>query len=156
MDSEDTVKKEYTLHYILKSSMNSEEAHQYRATINERIQGSGGEIKASICSEAAHRLAYSLGRESNGYFCESVFLLEPEHIGALADAVKHDTQITRYMIQRKQKRVRHKAKRLTKRMAQEKEVAPRQFIQTPQIGEKRESVNMEEIDRKLDEIIKNI
>jgi len=153
---EESPKKEYILHYILKPSMSSDEAHQYRSAMNEKIQGNGGEVKASVCQEAAQRLAYPIARESSGYFCESVFLLQPEHVTALSDTLKHEVQITRYVIKRKEKRAQPKIRKQTRRIPGEKEITSRQPFPTSRPEEKRETVSMEEIDKKLDEIIKNI
>ena len=136
--------------------MNTAEAEKYRATINERIQAAGGEIQASLCQDSARGLAYPIGKESHGYFCESAFTLERQNVRELADTFRHDPSIIRYMIEhREKKRLVEKARRTRKMPLRPSIVAPSDSAPAS-LQEKRENISMDEIDKKLDEIIKNI
>lgn len=152
---DEQLKGSYILHFILASGMNAEETDKYRATVNDQIQAAGGEIQASLCQDSARSLAYPIGKESHGYFCESVFILAPTNVKELADTLKHDSSIVRYMIEhREKKRTPEKARR-TRKMPRPSAVAPSDSAFAP-LQEKRENISMDEIDKKLDEIIKNI
>jgi len=157
IEEEKKIKGNYILHYILVSSMNAEETDKYRAEINEKIQTAGGEIQASICQDSARNLAYPIGKESHGYFCESVFTLEQENVAELSDTLKHDSSIVRYMIERRAKKRPLEKARRTRKMPKPSVAAPSPSDSAPAaLGEKRENISMDEIDKKLDEIIKNI
>lgn len=150
---DEQIKSSYILHFILKSSMNAEETDKYRAVVNDKIRAAGGEIEASLCQNSARIFAYPIGKESRGYFCESVFTLEQKTVKEIADTLRHEVSITRYMIERREKKRRpEKARRMRKTPPQ-----PSALVGTPpSLQEKREGLSMDEIDKKLDEIIKNI
>ncbi len=144
------IKREYILHFIVKPSMNPEELHTYRTSVNEKILGMGGKVNASVCQESARRLAYPIKKESQGYMCESAFLIEPASVKGLSDALKQDAPLIRYVIEEKPKR-----RQITlRRRGREREIMVSQGA-SPQ-PEKHEKISMEEINKKLDEIIKNI
>jgi ribosomal protein S6 len=151
-------KREYILHFIVKSSLNPEELHMYRTGVNEKILGMGGKVNASVCQEIARRLAYPIKKESQGYMCESAFLIEPKSIQGLSDALKQDVPLIRYVIEEKPKRKqvaqrRRRSERLTPPESRGREAMAPQGAPLP---EKHEKISMEEINKKLDEIIKNI
>jgi len=183
ISTDEGVKKQYTLNSILKSSLNSAETDKHRADLNEKIQKAGGEIGSSLCSEAPKRLVYPINKESQGYFCECSFDILPEDLKNIKDILEPDTQIVRYMLERRKKISVNKRQ---KRLRRSKEGALKLFShtkpeslhapstdpletmhQSPETTEpatpkesatkeKREKVNMEEIEKKLDEIIDNI
>jgi ribosomal protein S6 len=144
-------KREYILHFIVKPSMNPEELHMYRASVNERILGMGGKVNASVCQEMPRRLAYPIKKESQGYMCESAFLIEPKSIKGLSDALKQDAPLMRYVIEEKPKRTQIAVRRRGRERPSPIPPTPG----TPGL-EKHEKISMEEINKKLDEIIKNI
>lgn len=144
------IKREYILHFIVRPTVGAEELHMYRAAMNEKIQGMGGKVNASVCQETARRLAYPIKKEGQGYVCESVFLFEPKKLKGLSDALKQEASIIRYVLEQKEKR----PKVQVRRRRSEQTIMPQGA--TPATLEKREKISMEEIDKKLDEIIKNI
>lgn len=161
---EETIKKQYILHFILGSSVNSGGADARRAKINQKIEARDGEIEASICQDASRRFAYPINKQNGGYFCESVFSVSPENIKALSDDLKSEPQIIRYMVELK-KPVKFRAKPTRSERYKNTAEAPQHATRptSPTSKEsidsgarKREKVSMEEIDKKLDEIIKNI
>ena len=155
IQEEEQLKGSYILHFILASSMNAEETDKHRAEVNEKIQAAGGEIQASLCQDSARGLAYPIRKESNGYFCESVFTLARTNVKELSDTLKHDSSIIRYMIEHREKKRPPEKARRTRKMPRPSIVAPSDSAPAP-LQEKRTSISMDEIDKKLDEIIKNI
>jgi ribosomal protein S6 len=162
---EETIKKQYTLHFILDSSVNSGGADACRAKINEKIEARGGKIEASICQDASRRFAYPINKQNAGFFCESVFSVFPESIKTLSDDLKSEHQIIRYMVEfKKPMKFRAKPTRGERYKSAIQGEATRLVVPARQASEapydsgshKREKVSMEEIDKKLDEIIKNI
>lgn len=173
MEKHSVAKKEYVLHFMLKPTMPAQETDNFRARMNEKIQAHDAQILASLCEERARRLAYPIEKESQAYFCESVFRISPKKVRALFDSLMLEPQIIRYTIERKQKiKKRKQRKAITSIMREEPGVpasAPifepssslpseiqRETSSTAPVTTKREKISMEEIDKKLDEIIKNI
>lgn len=176
------VKRQYSLNFILKSSLNTEETDKYRAGLNEKIQKVGGQIGASLCSDTPRQFVYPINKEFKGYFCECVFDILPKDLKNIEGLLKPDPQIIRYMLeqkssvgkrQKKSSRAKGGLQRLpyhaspeTLRMPSTKpsemsdksssaieQTTPKEMAEAK---EKREKVNMEEIEKKLDEIIDNI
>ncbi len=157
------IKKRYILHFILKPEFNAaDDLHNYRQTINKKIEALEGQIEASLCQEETRRLAYEIGKQSQGYLCESAFLIEPEKIKELSNNLKGESRIVRYMIETKKpmsKKTRLRSMRLRSIPA---EIKPSEqaMQETHKTGgreqEKRSKISIDEIDKKLDEIIKNI
>lgn len=145
------IKREYILHFIVKASMNPDELHMYRAAVNEKIQVMGGKVSASVCQEIARRLAYPIKKESQGYMCESAFLIEPKSVKGLFDAFKQEAPLIRYVIEEKPKR-----KQTAVRRRERQRLSPSPVEPALPASEKHEKISMEEINKKLDEIIKNI
>ena len=180
MDTEEAIKKQYTLHFILHSSVNQDGADFARGKINQKIEAQGGKIEASICQDASRKFAYPINKQLGGYFCESVFSAPSESIKTLSDDLKNEPQVIRYMVEFK-KPMKFRAKRSRLReagarygVAEARREKPRTVAGPPSyeseakpvrgeskvpanaVTDKREKISMEEIDKKLDEIIKNI
>ena len=98
-DTSEQIKKQYTLHFILKPGLSSEETHNYRQVINDKVSALDGKIEASICQESARRLAYPIGKEQQGYLCESVFSLAPEKVKSLYEDLRQESNIIRHVIE---------------------------------------------------------
>ena len=155
-------KKRYILHFILKPEFNAaDELHDYRQTINKKIEALEGQIEASLCQEQTRRLAYEVGKQQQGYLCESAFLIGPEKIKELSDNLKGEPRIVRYMIETKKPMSKKMRLRTTRFRSIQSGIKPsEQAIEdTGKAGreqEKRSKISIDEIDKKLDEIIKNI
>lgn len=161
-------KRQYTVNFILKSSLNAEETDKYRAEFNDKIRENEGNIEASLCYESPKNFAYAIDKNAKGYFCECVFSLRPSAIEGLNNFLKKEDKIIRYMITSKEnEEVRHvKKKRGIARATQpppyekasETDTRPSQKTETKAEEEKskKNKVNMEDIEKKLDEIIDNI
>lgn len=154
---EDQAKKQYILHYIFKPDFTSEdELHNHRQAINEKITTFGGEVGASICQESIRRLAYPIKKIGKGYSCEAAFIMEPEKVNQLAESLRHESKLLRHMIELKKPR-RIKSRRKPDFSAEKKKEFVGEHAEQPSAAEeKREKISIEELDKKLEEIIKNI
>lgn len=159
------VKRQYTLSLILSPDLKYEETDQYRASLNEKIGESNGDVVSSICSEAPKQFAYAINRGTQGYFCECVFGATPEALKSIENAVKSDKQVIRYLLEVKQSIPAKRQKRARKSQPTYERVpspaAPGESRQASRgaledADKNREKVNMDEIEKKLDEIIGNI
>lgn len=162
MTETEIAKKQYILHYITKPDFASEEElHNVRQFINEKVTALGGTIEASLCQDNARRLAYPIKKCERGYFCETAFLLDPERVKELYDNLRLDPVILRYVIGFKPKATKNRPlRRRTPLVLEGKAEMPPQNQQNTQTvppqAETREKISIEELDKKLDEIIKNI
>ncbi|MFY9457360.1 MAG: 30S ribosomal protein S6 [Candidatus Spechtbacterales bacterium] len=158
------IKKHYILHFILKPEFNSaDDLHNYRQTINEKIEALEGRIEASLCQEETRRLAYQIEKQQQGYLCESAFLIDPTRIKELANNLTGEPHIVRYMIEIKKplkKNARLRAMRLRSiPVPGQTKPSEQAILDTGNMGreqEKRSKITLDELDKKLDEIIKNI
>jgi len=161
-EQEDKVKREYTLHFIISSSIGQEEILKSKESVNEKIQNAGGQIESSLCQEGAKKLAYQVKKNLAGNVCESVFLIDPENIGQINASLKQDANLLRFMLQSKREMPKNYNRRIRKRpltktfSAESEQPQTSLDKETQDAKEKRDKVSIEEIDKKLDEIIKNI
>lgn len=158
-ETKEQIKKHYILHFVLKPEFNAaDDLHNYAQTINAGIEALEGQIEASLCQEGTRRLAYQIGKQQQGHFCESAFLIAPEKIKKLSDNLKGQAMIMRYMIESKQPIKRNALLRMRRLRTRPAQTSPIEHTRegASQEKEKRSKVSMDEIDKKLDEIIKNI
>lgn len=156
------LKKRYMLHYIANPGLDAAELEKYRATLNERMNAHGAQIEASICEEQVRNLSYPINKEQRGHFCEIAFLMEPQKIKDLSETISHDPKILRCTVEFRRRtrkiQIRRRAPEERKYMEsaiKDKETGEKKGEYVPQ-AEKRDKISIEEIDKKLDEIIKNI
>ena len=155
-DIQDKIKKRYILHFIIKSSLNLDELERNKAFVNEKIQGLGGEVETSICQDTPKKLAYKIDKESHGYFCESAFRMDTEKVGSITDNLKQNNDILRYLIEAKISK-KSLQKKVRSRVAEPKNPTVSMQETSKESHEDKEKViSIDEIDKKLDEIIKNI
>jgi len=155
-DMQDSVKKQYILHYILRPDITGEEElHGQRTAINAKVEAAGGKIEASLCQDSARRFAYPIKRIERGYFCETAFQLDPEGVKGLYEALRLEPFVLRHLIESKSPAAKIRPNRKPKFSAQKEVHAPTPA--TPQGKDAQaEKISIEELDKRLDEIIKNI
>jgi ribosomal protein S6 len=160
---EESPSKKYILHFMLTSSLDSSDVYTHRTKINEIIEARDGKIEASVCQDSSRNLAYPIKKEFRGYFCESAFSVSPENIKDIEGDLKKVSQIMRYMIEFKKPAKSNikppRSERSLDKNIQDKPVPiqkPEEQAPILKNDEARERISMEEIDKKLDEIIKNI
>lgn len=161
---EDITKRRYTLHFMLKSAVGVEGAHNFSQEISKKVETLGGKIETSMCGEQTRIFAYPIKKEGQGFLCETVFLIEPEKIKDLYNDLKNEDSVLRHVIETKkptqksvklrmEKERRRSIKKEGKSLTEKDEKAE---PITKQEAKKRDKISIEEIDKKLDEIIKNI
>ena len=107
-------------------------------------------------------MAYQVKKNLAGNVCESVFLIDPENIGQINASLKQDANLLRFMLQSKREMPKNYNRRIRKRpltktfSAESEQPQTSLDKETQDAKEKRDKVSIEEIDKKLDEIIKNI
>lgn len=159
---QEKTKKEYTLNFILNPSIAQEGVSAYKENINEAIQNAGGNIQSSVCQMTPQKLAYPIKKGGSGYLCESTFVIDSDAVPQINEGLSRDKNLMRFIIQSKERnrvitrerRVRKKP--LTKTFSPESADTASLRHENEDAKEKREKVSIEEIDKKLDEIIKNI
>lgn len=156
--------RQYELNYFLSPYLSEEEVSTFfnkiKNFLNE-IQGKTEEFR----EPKIQKLAFSLKGHSEGYFGEIKFLAEPEKIPELEKKLKLETNILRFSIltvlpkkQRPEKPMKkpriRPAEPNTIEEKEEKKTEAKEKEAKPET--KKEKVKLEEIDKKLDEIIGNI
>ncbi len=135
----------YELALFLTSNLSDKEAEEKFNNLIKEIENLGGSIKETNLPRL-QPLAYEIKKENSGYFCTVSFKLDPEKIEELNKILKLDTLILRYLIVKKiektkpQPSLRHIPSKETFSKAEEKEIS--------------QEVSLEELDRKLDELLK--
>jgi small subunit ribosomal protein S6 len=131
--------KLYELTYLISPEVSEEELKSLNEKINSLIQKGAGalnEIKPPI----KKKLAYPIKKQNEAFLIELSFYLEPEKLGSLEKELKAEKKILRYLILAKPKL---KIIKLRKR--------PKKVIPKPL---KEKKVELKEIEKKLEEILK--
>ena len=162
-DEDEQITRTYILRFIVKPGIAPDDLHKYSQSLNEKVSALGGKIEASICSEGVRALAYPIAREQRGYFCESVFQANQDQLKGFSAGLKQDSNILRYVIEKRARpgktflRPSEARKAEWKKKMEEASAKTSKAQNQPILEqEKRGKISMEEIDKKLDEIIKNI
>ena len=160
IEEKNEVNRQYIISFILNPSLNASEVDRARIGLNEKIASHTGSVSTSICQEAPRNLAYPIGKTSQGYFCECAFEVDTEKLRDIDSEFKNDTDIIRHMIEvkyapsKKQQKRRMRATQYKPQM-EAAGVGKEGAKQQPETG-LREKVSVEEIEKKIDEIIDNI
>lgn len=158
------LKKQYTLYFILNSSILQEDTNNCKEKVNEKIQALNGQIEASTCEQRLSKLAYPINKVASGFICESAFVIDSEKIRLLSESLKHTKDLARFIIESKKEAPKIKPRirrrkitdaKITTGPERPQTLALDEIVLEP-IKERREKISIEEIDKKLDEIIKNI
>ena len=130
----------YELAYLISPELPEEELKSLQEKINSLIQKGAGvlnEIKLPI----KKKLAYPIKKQREAFLINFNFYLEPEKLGSLEKELKSEKKILRYLILAKPK---SKIAKVRKR--------PTKII--PKIPVKEKKVELKEIEKKLEEILK--
>jgi len=148
--------KPYELTYIISSDEKSEEAENLKKEVEVFVQEKGGIIVKSE-KTVPQSLAYPIKRHSSGFFVTLEFQTEEKEIKALVEKLEKNPKILRHVIiikkpvkQRKERRTR-KPIMMPKDKSGVSEVYKEKAKKEP-FGPK-EEVKLEDIDKKLDEIL---
>jgi len=133
--------KNYEITYLISSEISEEEVQQTQSQLASLIQEEGG-LLLEEKMPFRKKLAYPVKKQSQAYLSYLVFQLEPEKLKNLEKKTKEISQILRYLL-------------LMKRPKKEQKAAV--FVKKPKTlkTEKEKKVDIEEIGKKLDEILEN-
>jgi small subunit ribosomal protein S6 len=136
--------KNYELTYLIKSDLTEEEVKEFQEKIISLIQEKGG-VLGKINSPLKKKLAYPIKKEGQAYLATLNFQLNPEELAGLEKKIKLKNQILRYLIlTKKEAKIIPEAIKIPPIAKKRKEVIP----------EKEKKVELEEIEKKLEEILK--
>lgn len=132
--------KNYEITYLISSDLSEEQVQQTQSRLVALIQEEGG-LMLEEKTPFRKKLAYPVKKYSQAYLSFLVFQLDPEKLKSLEKKIKEVGQILRYLL-------------LIKRPVKERMV---DFGRKPRIKktEKEKKVEIEEIGKKLDEILEN-
>lgn len=162
VEEKNEIKRQYIATFILNSSMNASEIDTARTELNERIISHDGNVSTSICQESSKNFAYPIEKTSQGYFCECVFEADTEKIRDIENEFKNDTKVIRYMMEVKKAPSKKQQKRRVSQYRPRMDAAgagkrgASDKTESSTEADKREKISVEEIERKIDEIIDNI
>jgi len=131
--------KNYEITYLISSEIAEEQVQQVQSQIVSLIQDEGG-IMLEEKMPFRKKLAYPVKKQSQVYLSYLVFQLEPEKLKNLEKELKEVSQILRYLL-------------LIKQPVKERKITA--FVRKPKVQkpEKEKKVDIEEIGKKLDEIL---
>lgn len=141
----------YELTYIINPNLSDDEAAKQTDKVRGFINQEGGEIKDEKLNEK-RRLAYQIKKQSFGFFVTIIFNIEPEKIAEIEKKVRLEPRILRHLLILKGESRREAASRRPIKPRKEtiiSKTAPETKIEKP------EKVKIEEIDKKLEEILED-
>lgn len=146
----------YELTYIISSEMTSGEADALLKEIESFVQSKEGTILKSERT-APKTLAYLIKKLSSGYFCILEFRIEENKVREIKEHIDKNDKILRSLVGVK-KITKVVKERRTRRPIMTREFETKRKFDTMEanskkIEQKTEKVGMEEIEKKLDEIL---
>ena len=142
----------YELTYIISSHMTSEEAETVKKDFEAFLQANGGMIVKSEKS-APQPLAYQIKKHSSGFFVVTELQMEESKIKELRAELEKNTKILRHFLIVKHPAKIMKARRTRKPMPIEGKPEAVSVLKHPEKKTKAAKVEMEDINKKLDEIL---
>ncbi len=141
----DKDKQLYEIAYLIAPSMSEEEAQNFHQTIKNEAQGMGALLDDEGRVEKK-RLRYPINKNIEAYLAYFRFTLESGKISELNSRIKNDKNILRHLAV---KTKRHIQKTFSTRPFKPSEKPKEIFTQK----EETPAANIEEIDKKLEEIL---
>lgn len=142
--------KSYELAYLISSELSEEEARAFQERIISMVKDQGGTLE-DVRNPLRRRLAYSIMKQTQAYLAFFVFKTSPEALADLEKKLKEEKQILRHLIVIK-KPVKPIKERVRKIKPQPEGTAA--FEENKEYTEKEKKVELEEIEEKLEEILK--
>ncbi|MFH1366817.1 MAG: 30S ribosomal protein S6 [Patescibacteria group bacterium] len=148
--------KHYEILYILAPDLSEEQHAKTVALAEDLIKNEGGKIaKSEILGKK--KLAYAIKKATLGSYCLFEFDLEPAKLSGLEQKFRLMTEILRFLITVKDP-TKERPKTVSLKPKAVEAPAPRIFKKEPtkeKPREKLQKVSIEELDKKLDEILKD-
>ncbi len=147
------IMKPYELTYIIASNLKSEDAENLKKEVEVFVQGKEGAIVKSE-KTVPQGLAYPIKKHSSGYFCTLEFQMAEAHIKPLKEVLEKNTSILRHFLMVKKPIKVMKERRTRKPAVAENKLKPAsENTEVYKIKPKKEEAKLEDIDKKLDEIL---
>ncbi len=137
--------RKYELAYLISADVSEEETKALQSKIIGFVQDEGGVLD----NEGAilkRKLAYPIKKQTLAYLGVLFFQVEPEKLANLEKKLKMESLILRFLLLIKPV---FKESKLSRRR-----VAPRIGVQQPFVSEEEKKVELKEIEKKLEEILK--
>ena len=146
--------KTYEATYIISSQITQEKADGVKKELESFIQSKEGVILTSE-KISIQTLAYPIKKQSSGYFTTLTFQILEDKIKEIKEKIEKNSEILRHLILIKKpfkelKRARTRKPSATSRFKVAEE-SP--FIKNSENKKKTETVKIDEIEKKLDEIL---
>lgn len=146
----DENQKQYEITLILSPDLKEEEINLFQEEFKKNIEKLEGNLKKTGKPEK-RSLSYPIKKFQSGYYWIVNFLFNPEKLEELYSILKHKKEILRYIIVfAPEEKPRPFPKKKTEQKI-EKIEKPKE--KTKEKVEKKEKIQLEEIDKKLDEIL---
>jgi len=147
----------YELLYIIPAKYSEKELQPIIDRVTHLIKKNGGEFTKDD-NLGKMKLAYPIKHVHQGYYILNEFNLRPINLKKIDDSLKLDSDILRHLIVKKkiktQKEIEEE-KLAEKRLLQEKEKEIKKEEIKEEAPVKGKKISLEELDKKLDEILKN-
>lgn len=149
--------KYYELSYLISPELSEEKTREILENITKTIHNEGGVLEKSILPKI-QEIGYRIKKQKQAYFGSMLFRLDPKKIDNLNKKIKSYPQVLRFLLYSK-KMTSPKPGRIKPSRLVRKEIA----VGVPQVVPQKEKtpthkkvkkVELEEIDKKLDEILK--
>jgi ribosomal protein S6 len=141
--------KYYELTYLIKADLTEEKAKALQEKIISLVQEEGG-ILNEANSPLKRKLAYPIKKEGQAYLATLKFQLKPDRLVSLEKKIESEKEILRYLILTKKKAevVPEAVKAIP--VSRKGEKAP----SIPSVKQAPKKVELKEIEKKLEEILK--
>lgn len=149
--------KQYELSALVSSQLSEEEIKAFSLKLSSLITTVGGET-VTAKSPVRKRLGYAIKHERQAWFLIINFEMEPEKLESLNNQAKDFTEILRYMVVN-QKPIEETLETISEFVKKEFPTEVKENLKTkeaeklPTKQTKEEKVELEEIDKKLEEIL---
>ena len=151
--------KAYEIAYLIDSSISPEEAISFAGKITKIIEDIGGTIQF-VSEPKKRKLSFFVGKQGHAYFGHTNFSLEPKKVSDLRKKLSEEKHILRLLIVEALKANPNLRERPVE-FNRPSEVSVRKVesaFRGPKAGaapegQSAEKVNIEEIDKRLDEIL---
>jgi small subunit ribosomal protein S6 len=145
---------DYELAYIIPAKFSEDEVPKINHKITRLILDSGGQILNDE-SWGKRKLAYPIKQNKYGYYQILKFALEPNFLQKIEHQLRLDSSILRYLTTKvKYRKTTEKEKKRAELKKVEVKKIEEKKIEKPKL-EKVKKISIEDLDQKLDEILKD-
>lgn len=141
--------RQYELTFILSPELDEKEINSFEQEVEKNIKGLEGSLKKKEKAEK-RILSYPIKKFQSGYYLVVNFLFNPEKLRELLLVFKHKKEILRFIINFIEEPSVVKIREVKKKKEKPKEIEKIKKKEEPSPEKK---VKLEEIDKKLDEIL---